>query len=338
MNLMQRYNVAILGCGAIFSRHLAAIKANAANFNLIGLYDPNSELLHNYSKELNVVAYNSQEEIYNDSRVDCVILLTPSNLHFTQALAALHHGKNLIIEKPASFLSHQINELEQEALLRGLHIFTILQVRLNKAFRVAKQFIAAGHMGNMRGVSLIQRWQRPVDYFCGWRGSMVSGGGILREFGIHYLDIMQQLAGNPKVTAASFFKTKIKATDVSDTVYALLDFGEFGGSCEISMAAEPRNLECSLTLLSDRGIIKLGGKSLDEIVCADFLECRLLDYLEQAKEQVANEDKDTVFAAVGGASPYHPELYRQIIINPQRFALGQTYAIVKLIEEIYAYE
>jgi UDP-N-acetyl-2-amino-2-deoxyglucuronate dehydrogenase len=330
---ISRYNVAILGCGAIFSRHLAAIQANAEYFNLVGLYDPNTELLNNYTGSLAVTAYVSEDEAINDPNINCVILLTPSHLHYSQALKALNCGKHLIIEKPATFLAHEIKDLEHKATQNNLNIFTILQVRLNPAVKIVKRFIEAGYLGKIRGVSLIQRWQRPASYFSGWRGTMATGGGILREFGIHYLDTLQQLAGIPKVVGASFFNTKFANCDVSDTVYALFDFGDFGGSCEVSIAAEPKNLECSLSIMSDRGWIKLGGKSLDEIIIADFLEQDSLNCLNQIKQEVATEE--VAMLAATGASPYHPELYRQIIINPKRFALSQTYNVVKLVENIY---
>ncbi len=38
-----------------------------------------------------------------------------------------------------------------------------------------------------------------------------------------------------------------------------------------------------------------------------------------------------------GASPYHPELYRQIVQNPDAFKLVETTDAVNLIEQIYNY-
>ncbi len=267
---MVKYNVAILGCGAIFSRHLAAIQNNPEHFKLIGLYDPVHELQTKYTQELNVKAYNSEDEVYTDQEINCVIILTPSNLHYKQAMTAMTNKKYVIVEKPATFLANELDDLNSFATKQGVRIFSVLQVRLNPAVMTVKKALESGLLGKVRSVSLVQRWQRPPGYFSGWRGSQETGGGILREFGIHYLDILQFLVGVPQVSHASFFNTKFKQTDVSDTAYGLLDFQTFGGSFEVSIAAEPKNLECSLSIMTDKGFIKLGGKSLDEIITIEL--------------------------------------------------------------------
>ncbi|HLX52355.1 MAG TPA: hypothetical protein VKR58_00340, partial [Aquella sp.] len=145
---------------------------------------------------------------------------------------------------------------------------------------------------------------------------------------------LQFLVGMPSISCASFFNTKFKSTDVSDTAYGLLDFKTFGGSFEVSIAAEPKNLECSLSIMTDKGFIKLGGKSLDEIIVAEFGDSADLNQFNLIKDEINRQQ--TANLVQQGASPYHPELYRQIVVNPSRFQLGQTYNVIKLVEEAYA--
>ena len=331
---MQKYNVAVLGCGAIFSRHLSAIKNNPEYYNLVGIFDTNQDLKDKYANDLKVHAYNLEDEVYLDSNVNCVVILTPNNLHYSQAIKALNSKKNVIIEKPATFLGSELEELERIARLNDVKIFGVLQVRLNPAVIITKIAIENGLLGNIRGVSLVQRWQRPLNYFTGWRGSMSTGGGVLREFGVHYLDTLQYLLGVPNVVAATFFNTKFKLTDVADTVYALFDFGSHGGSMEISVASEPKNIECTLSIMSDEGFVKLGGKSLDEIIDCDFLTDENKNKFNTIKQDVLGQNVATL--ATQGASPYHPELYRQIVLDPSRFSLCQMFNVIDLVERIYA--
>lgn len=333
---MQKYNIAVLGCGAIFNRHLSAIQNNGEHYKLVGIYDPKTELQAEYVKSLGVKGYSCEDELLNDSAVNCVAILTPSNLHYAQAAQALNNKKNVILEKPATFLGGELKHLEQLAKQNGVQIFGVLQVRLNPAVIIAKRAIDEGLLGNIRGIALVQRWQRPLGYFTGWRGTMDGGGGILREFGIHYLDVLQCLVGAPKVSGASFYNTKFINTDVSDTIYALFDFGKFGGSMEISIACEPKNIECSLLITSENGYIKLGGKSLDEIAASEFLTEDITSKFAEIKQQVL--DTQVANLATQGASPYHPELYRQIVVDPERFALGAMYNVTNLIEKIYQFK
>ncbi|MBP9743426.1 MAG: Gfo/Idh/MocA family oxidoreductase [Burkholderiales bacterium] len=333
---MQKYNVAVLGCGAIFNRHLSAIQNNPEYYKLIGVYDPKSDLQDHYTNSLNVKGYLSELEVYNDSEINCVVILTPNNLHYTQAIQALEHKKNVILEKPATFLASELKYLEQVAQNNNVKIFGVLQVRLNPSVIIAKQALDNGLFGNIRGASVVQRWQRPLEYFSGWRGSMKTGGGILREFGVHYLDVLQYLVGMPQVVGATFFNTKVTQTDVNDTIYALFDFGGFGGSMEISIAYEPKNLELILLILGDQGVLKLGGKSLDEIIVSDFVSPQAKAKFDTIQQQILSKEVATL--ATQGASPYHPELYRQIVVNPDRFALGAMYNVINLIEGIYKFK
>jgi UDP-N-acetyl-2-amino-2-deoxyglucuronate dehydrogenase len=337
---MSKYNVAILGLGAIFNRHLAAITNNKDDYNLIGIYDPINELKDKYSAELNVKGYLSEDEVYLDPNVNCVVILTPSHLHYAQAVSAMEHKKHVIIEKPATFRADEINQLNDIAKANNVEIFCILQVRLNPTVLITKEILQQKLLGDIRGVSLIQRWQRPVNYFSGWRGSMQTGGGVLREFGIHYLDIMQYLVGQPTVSFAKFFQKKFTAGDVSDVAYGILEFNQnetnsFGGSFEVSLVAEPKNLECTLSIMGSQGFLKLGGKSLDEIVAVDFLGSDAQNKYTIIKNDI--ESNQSINITLPGASPYHPELYRQIIINPKRFALSETYNVIKLVEDAYSF-
>lgn len=333
---MKKYNVAVLGCGAIFSRHLLAIQNNPEHYKLIGIYDPKLDVQEKYVTSLNTKGYASEAEVYEDPNVNMVVILTPNNLHVEQATRAMQHKKDVILEKPATFSGQELKDLEDHAKKNGVNIFGVLQVRLNPAVIIVKKAIEQGILGNIRGVTLVQRWQRPINYFTGWRGTMKTGGGILREFGVHYLDVLQFLLGTPDVIGASFFNTKFMETDVSDTVYALFDFKKFGGAMEISIASEPKNLECTLSIMSDQGFIKLGGKSLDEIVSSEFLNNDDLLKFNEIKNEVLSQEVATL--ATQGASPYHPELYRQIIVNPNRFKLGEMYNVIDLVERIYAFK
>jgi len=91
---MAKYQVAVLGCGSIFSRHLAALKANPEHYDFIAYYDPNPITAAKYASELvSQRLYQNEEEAYNDPAVNCVVLLTPSHLHYTQAKKAIASHK-----------------------------------------------------------------------------------------------------------------------------------------------------------------------------------------------------------------------------------------------------
>ncbi|MBY0379470.1 MAG: Gfo/Idh/MocA family oxidoreductase, partial [Burkholderiales bacterium] len=167
--MVTKYKVAVLGCGAIFGRHLQAIKNNSEYFELVGIFDIDGEKLSKITQELGVKAYSSEEEVYKDTAINCVAIITPSNLHYEQMVKAVTSKKNVIVEKPATFLAEELKHINQLAIATGVDVFTILQVRLNPSLVATREFILGGAFGEIRNVALVQRWQRPLEYFTGWR-------------------------------------------------------------------------------------------------------------------------------------------------------------------------
>ena len=330
---MAKYNVAVLGCGAIFSRHFAALEANQENYNFVGLYDPDNEVQKRLKVELpDVKQYSVEDEVYLDPAINFVVILSPSHLHFSQAVKAVKNGKSVLIEKPVSFDPLEVITLQTLANEQGVEVFCVLQVRLNQSIAIAKRVLDEGLLGEIRGTALVQRWQRPISYFSGWRGAYKTCGGVLYEFGIHYLDIMQFLLGVPKAVAAKFYRNKFKDVEVSDTAHALLEYPGYGATMEISLAAEPRNIELSLTIMGSEGFIKLGAKSLDQIMGIDFLSPEKMQRYKAICEEILGEVIENQVTI--GACPHHPELYKQIIINPELFTIDKTFNVIKLVDEI----
>ena len=330
---MAQYRVAVLGCGAIFNRHLAALRANPDTYQFVGYFDPDPRVQEKWAVELaQQKCYSNEDDVYNDESVNFVAILTPSNLHYMQATKAIKSGKNVLLEKPASFKPQQLDELQQLAQQHGVTVSCVLQVRLNQSIAIAKEILQQHLLGTIRGAALVQRWQRPLSYFDGWRETYAGCGGILNEFGIHYLDIMQYLLGVPTPVAAQFFKAKFVNAEVADSAYALLDYGIFGATMEISLAAEPRNIALSLTIMGSEGYIKLGGKSLDQIVEHGFLTTTTEDKYQQICQQILGYQITNQVEI--GACPHHPELYKQLILNPERFNLSVTNDVIKLVHQI----
>ena len=164
------------------------------------------------------------------------------------------------------------------------------------------------------------------------RGEPDVGGGILYETGIHYLDILQYLIGNPKkILSTKTYTTKHKEAIIEDTIYSLVDYGNFGGTIESTIAAEPHNIESSITLMGSNGYIKIGGKALNVIESANFLSNGCTLQYEDLQKQYSYSKDPNSYGSYQGSCPNHPEVYR----NLEKFNLEETNNVIILIEEIY---
>lgn len=330
--MKNKYKVGIIGCGSIFPRHLEAINENE-DFELISICDINSELCDSIAKRLKVKSYPNYKEMIQQEDVNFIVICTPNSLHFEQSKFALENNCDILVEKPVSFNPDQILEIEKIAKKNSQKAYCVLQVRLNPTVQLVKEVLSSNLLGNIRGVSLIQRWQRPLEYFSGWRAEPLIGGGTLYECGIHYLDVFQYLFGLPKVVSSKSYMTKHKQQLIEDTIYSIVDFGEYGGTCEVTISAEPQNLETSLSIMGANGYIKIGGKAMNIVESYNFLSNGSKVMYENLIKKFPYSKEPNSYGSYQGSCPNHPELYR----NLNKFEMIESFNVVKLIDDIYKY-
>ena len=326
----KEYNVGIIGCGKILVRHIEAINSNK-NFTLVAVCDTDKELLKKESTSLNVPGYEDYKEMVLKEDINFIVVATPNALHFSQAKFCLENGCDVLVEKPACLNHELVQEMKKIAKENKQRAYCVLQVRLNPVVSFMKDILESKILGDIRGVSLTQRWQRPKEYFNGWRGIPNVGGGTLHECGIHYLDILCHLFGKPKVESSSIYNTKHKNTPIEDTVYSLINYGEFGGTVEVTIASEPTNIECTISILSENGYIELGGKALDRIIRAEFSNKEVEKEYEKIIKSLQKPKEQNSYGSYTGSCPNHPELYN----NLEKFDIIKSEDCLNFISEIY---
>ena len=329
---MSKYKVAIIGCGAILPRHLESIEMND-DFELVGLCDIQEDLVKNLGEKLKVKSFINFKELIDSKIANFITIATPNSLHVDQAIYALENGCDVLIEKPVAFSEQEVKEIIQTAKNNNQKAYCVLQVRLNPTVSLLKEVLDLNLLGKIRSVNFIQRWQRPFEYFTGWRALPNVGGGTLYEVGIHYLDVLQKLFGKPKVHSSIVYSTKHTNVDIEDTIYSIFDFGEFGGTCEVTIAAEPRNLECSLSVLGANGYLKLGGKALNIVESANFLSQGSQNKFDDIIKNYNINTEPNNYGSYQGSCPNHPYVYQ----NLNEFKITETLNVISLIDEIYKY-
>jgi predicted dehydrogenase len=327
---MKNKKVGIIGCGKIFARHLEAIEANE-QYELVAICDADINTLNDKGNKVKTRLFTDYKQMVLQTEVNFIVIATPNSQHYEQAVYCIENGCDVLIEKPATLDPNRIDSLIAHAEKHHQKAYAVLQVRLNSCIQNLKHLIDSGLLGKIRGFGLIQRWQRPSEYFDDWRGIPKVGGGTLHECGIHYLDILCYLLGNPDVLSAKKYNTKHKKTEIEDTVYATLDYGDFGGNMEVTISSEPKNLECSLSILTDRGFIKIGGKAMNTFEEVSFLDKNLESEIKDIIATNNSVGTPNSYGSYAGSCPNHPELYNNI----HNFNLIETKNVLHLIDQIY---
>ena len=170
-------NYSIIGTGFISPRHIEAI-------------------YYTKGKIIDVIntahGENTWKKAIKNPKADCIVILTPNNLHFKIALEAAKNKKMVLCEKPLT-----INSKTAEILSKYQNIFTVLQLRYHPLVKELKKKIKKNEKYEIEmDISVYRdKW-----YYKIWKGQTKRSGGVLFNLGIHYFDLLVYLFGEPKKT------------------------------------------------------------------------------------------------------------------------------------------
>jgi len=112
---MGKRNVGIAGCGAIAEDHVRALKS-IENLHIVALCDIDQETVSRRAKEWNVDhCYTNFPDMLDHEDISIVSILTPPQTHASMTIEAIHHGVNVLLEKPFTMSSTDA-EMVLEAL------------------------------------------------------------------------------------------------------------------------------------------------------------------------------------------------------------------------------
>ena len=156
----------------------------------------------------------------------------------------------------------------------GVQLFVVKQNRLNPTVQLVKRAIAKGRFGRLFAVQCNVFWTRPQEYYDGakWRGTWEFDGGAFMNQASHYVDLLEWLIG-PVESVQAFTATLARRIEVEDTGVAAIRWRSGAlGSINVTMLTYPKNLEGSITILGEKGTVKLGGVAVNQIEHWDFAE------------------------------------------------------------------
>ncbi len=307
MNLIQnrKINIALVGCGRISKNHIKAIFENYKFLKLVAICDLNNKHLDSFNDFIielaskknicldPILKINNYEELINYSKdnknnlsIDLVVLTTPSGLHPIQTKMAANAGIHICTEKPMATKWNDGLLMVNECKKNNVMLFVVKQNRFNPTIKLLKKLILQEKFGNIFTVSVNVFWQRPQSYYdqAVWRGTKEFDGGALMNQASHYADLLHWLIG-PLDSVNAFLATSGRKIEVEDTAVLNLKWLNGAlGTMSVSMLTFPENLEGSITVLGEKGTLKIGGKALNRIENCIFsdkeisTECKNLDY------------------------------------------------------------
>lgn len=199
---MKDIVIAVIGCGRIanFAHFPAFSKMSGIRVKYACdlIEEKAQKIKDEYSFVENVITdYNIA---LSDSEVDAVYVLTPNYSHYEVTMAALKAHKHVFCEKPITVNYDLSVEMAKEAEKQGKILNIGVCNRYNKSIEMLEQLNREGRFGNIYHVYCSFRNFRSIPGLGGaFTTKEKSGGGVLIDWGIHFLDLILYVLGGAKI-------------------------------------------------------------------------------------------------------------------------------------------
>ncbi|REJ81656.1 MAG: gfo/Idh/MocA family oxidoreductase [Bacteroidetes bacterium] len=332
----QKVRFAIVGAGHIGKRHAEMIRRNP-EAELVAMCDIKSKADLKLD-EFDVPFFNSYDELLNsDISYDVISIASPNGLHAEQTLKALEKRKHVVIEKPMALTVADCEKIIFKALQVSRQVFCVMQNRYSPPSLWIKNVVESKTLGKVYMVQLNCYWNRDDRYYTGknWKGTPDLDGGTLFTQFSHFIDIMYWLFGDITDIQGKFRDfNHSNLTAFEDSGFVNFNFVNGGMGCiNYSTCVWDKNLESSMTIIGEKGSIKIGGQYMNEVEY-----CHIKDY-EMPELPPVSPAND--YGHYKGSAANHHFIIENVIDTLKGRTSATTNAleglkVVDIIERIYS--
>jgi UDP-N-acetyl-2-amino-2-deoxyglucuronate dehydrogenase len=333
---MSKIKFAVVGMGHIGKRHATMVQNNE-HCELVAVADIDSNIQEDIVSQFNVPFFASIDEMLASGLTfDVVNICTPNGVHAELSVKALKGKHHVVCEKPMGLSKAECEEIIYTALHVSKHVFVVMQNRYSPPAKFLKSLIDENRFGEIYMVKINCYWNRDDRYYKkgGWKGTLkLDGGPLFTQFS-HFLDIMYWLFGDITNIQTRFENFKHRHnTEFEDSGYINFEFVNGGiGSINYSTAVNDTNFESSITIIGEKGTVKVGGQYMDKLEY-----CHIENY-EAPVLPAANPPND--YGAYKGSAANHHFVFENVVDTLHGHSSATTNAlegmkVVEIIERIY---
>lgn len=332
----------MIGYGHIGKRHKAVIEASGF-FDLAALVDP-----HHVTRPENLSEaasfFTSIEDFFAANIcAQLAVIATPNGLHSEQIKLCLEHGLDVVAEKPMVLSSHALLAHQQQAQNKGLNLFPVVQNRYAKISQWLQQMLQKELLGKIYILQINCLWNRDERYYQkdSWHGDLKLDGGSLYTQFLHFIDMLYWLFGKPMVKNAELLDFNHQnLSQFEDSGVIQFDFNDgiakdALATMTFSTAAWGKNAESTLTIIAEKGSVKIGGQYMEKLLYAIGSGLPGQEDLEVALSEDPYKEK---FGAAAGHYKFWEELEKSYKGEAAELPTVQEAAeVISLIEQVYNY-
>jgi len=329
----------VIGCGHIGKRHAAMILLNK-ECELIALSDIAEENTLGI-QDFGVPFYQKyQDMLAQHPEIEVVCICTPNGYHFEQAAFCLENKKHILIEKPMGLTKANCENLIFKSLNVSRQVFCVMQNRFSPPSVWLKEMVDSGKLGQIYQVQVNCYWNRDDRYYFKdgkkhpWKGTQNLDGGTLFTQFSHFVDLMYWIFGdieNIQKRLCNF--NHQHSIEFEDSGIVSFDFVNGGMGCiNYSTAVWDKNFESSVTVIAEKGTIKVGGQYMNDV---EFCHVQDYEFQELPPSNPAND-----YGHYKGSANNHPFVFENVVDvlrgrSPISTNALEGMKVVDIIERIY---
>ena len=242
---------------------------------LTGVYDPSPELGGPLADELGVPYYGDAEQLLDRAAPAAAVVCSATDRHRPLVELAASRGVHVLCEKPLATTVADAEAMVAACHKHGVQLHTAFVSRFYPALLQARDLVASGELGRVRGMVGGNRGRPPLPpRYPAWITDPVSaGGGALIDHSVHVVDAMRFVSGLEAQAVLAETDTLFTDLEVEDSALVSVVFdGDVPASVDPSWSVTSTNVwdydfylrllgsEGSLTITTGREALQVSGR------------------------------------------------------------------------------
>jgi predicted dehydrogenase len=257
--MKDKIQVGLVGLGWVSSQYVKSFKLNPhcdIRAICVRRREKGEQKIRTFGIE-NCELFTDLESMLLKTDLDLVCILTPNNLHASQAIQCAEAGKHLIIEKPAALNWEEAVVLRDKLRTTGVKNISGYVLRWNSLFITIKEMLKRGMIGRIFHIEVDFMLYLDQHFQCyNWCSKKDTGGSILIQSGCHAVDGLCCLTEKP-VQEVSAFCSKNRPDFDHPTTYTILLRFEDGATGKLLCTYDARNPYIfDINIYGDKGSIR----------------------------------------------------------------------------------
>ena len=257
----------LIGAGDIVRKRVAGALRDAPASEIVAVSRARNELAESFAHEIGARRWHGDwRALVADADVTAVYIATPVHVHAAQTIAAAEAGKHVLCEKPMAMSAGECDRMIAACRANGVRLGIAYYRRFYPAVIRVKDIIASGEIGEpvFAQMNAFEHFNPDANYPRAWllQPSM-AGGGPMMDFGCHRIEVLLNLFGAVRETAAITSNVVFKR-EVEDTAAVLLRFD--GGPCaSVAVTHASHERQDTLHVFGSRGAIHVDDLNAGEL-------------------------------------------------------------------------